>query len=108
MDTYDLNFQRQEGVWLFGAKDKRVFRSKCSTVSKPRTQDLVLQNILKWHESVKDDIEGDEAAPMDFQSINKIKEHVESIRSTLVSMEDGEISISAYDTAWVASFSGRY
>ena len=31
-----------------------------------------------------------------------IKEHVETIRSMLVSMEDGEISISGYDTAWVA------
>ncbi|CAN6691476.1 unnamed protein product [Malus baccata var. baccata] len=92
-------------VWLFGAKDKRIFRSKCSTVPKPRTQDLVLQNndlILKWHESVEDDIEGDEAAPTDFRSIDMIKEHVETIRSMLVSMEDGEISISGYDTAWVA------
>ncbi|KAM0997389.1 hypothetical protein ACFX2C_007279 [Malus domestica] len=92
-------------VWLFGAKDQRIFRSKCSTDPKPRTQDLVLQSndlILKWHESVEDDIEGEEAAPTDFRSINMIKEHVETIRSMLVSMEDGEISISGYDTAWVA------
>lgn len=33
---------------------------------------------------------------------NHINERVESIKSMLGSMEDGEISISAYDTAWVA------
>ena len=33
---------------------------------------------------------------------NKIKEHVDTIKSMLGSMEDGEISSSAYDTAWVA------
>lgn len=33
---------------------------------------------------------------------NKIKEQVNSIRSILGSMNDGEISVSAYDTAWVA------
>jgi ent-copalyl diphosphate synthase len=33
---------------------------------------------------------------------NHIKERVESIKSMLGTMEDGEISISAYDTAWVA------
>ncbi|CAK9151075.1 unnamed protein product [Ilex paraguariensis] len=33
---------------------------------------------------------------------NKIKEHVDKIQSMLVSMGEGEISISAYDTAWVA------
>lgn len=33
---------------------------------------------------------------------NEIKEGVHAIRSMLGSMDDGEISISAYDTAWVA------
>lgn len=33
---------------------------------------------------------------------NHIQERVDSIKSMLDSMEDGEISISAYDTAWVA------
>lgn len=33
---------------------------------------------------------------------NEIEERVESIKSMLGSMNDGEISISAYDTAWVA------
>ncbi|TQD99301.1 hypothetical protein C1H46_015090 [Malus baccata] len=94
------------GVWLFGANDKRVFRSKCSAVSKPRSQEYagLLQNglpVIKWPEIVEDDIEGDEAAE-DFGQINKIKQHVETVKSMLESMEDGEITISAYDTAWVA------
>lgn len=33
---------------------------------------------------------------------NEIEERVLSIKSMLGSMDDGEISISAYDTAWVA------
>ena len=33
---------------------------------------------------------------------NKIKERVDTIKSMLGSMEDGKISSSAYDTAWVA------
>ncbi|XP_018506103.2 ent-copalyl diphosphate synthase 1-like [Pyrus x bretschneideri] len=94
------------GVWLFGANDRRVFRSKCSAVSKPSTQEYadVLQNglpVIKWTEIVEDDIEGDEAAE-DFGKINKIKQRVETVKSMLESMEDGEITISAYDTAWVA------
>lgn len=32
----------------------------------------------------------------------EIKNRVEAIKSILGSMEDGEITISAYDTAWVA------
>nr|GMD71055.1 ent-copalyl diphosphate synthase, chloroplastic-like [Ipomoea batatas] len=34
--------------------------------------------------------------------MNKIKEGVETVRSMLRSMDDGDISVSAYDTAWVA------
>ncbi|KAM3324454.1 hypothetical protein P3S67_005606 [Capsicum chacoense] len=33
---------------------------------------------------------------------NKIKEHTDVVRLLLQSMNDGEISVSAYDTAWVA------
>lgn len=33
---------------------------------------------------------------------NEIKERVHAIKSMVGSMEDGEISVSAYDTAWVA------
>ncbi|KAB1203283.1 hypothetical protein CJ030_MR8G019421 [Morella rubra] len=86
-----------KGAWSFGARDKRVnFDSVlgCRATSKPRSRD-VFQNglpVLKWPEIVEDDIEGPEA----------LKERVNSIKMILTSMEDGEISISAYDTAWVS------
>ncbi|KAH7517222.1 hypothetical protein FEM48_Zijuj09G0039900 [Ziziphus jujuba var. spinosa] len=95
------------GVWSFGTKDKRgnlEFHTKCNAISKPRTQEYasVLQNglpVIKWPEIVEDDIEG-EARKIGRR--NEIKERVESIKSKLASMDDGEISVSAYDTAWVA------
>ncbi|CAK9151083.1 unnamed protein product [Ilex paraguariensis] len=49
---------------------------------------------------VEDDIEGKSLKTV--STPNNIKEHVDSIRSMLASMDDGEISVSAYDTAWVA------
>ncbi|XP_059437233.1 ent-copalyl diphosphate synthase 1-like isoform X1 [Corylus avellana] len=96
-----------EGVWSFGAKDKRVnsdSRLRCSAISKPRIQD-VFQNglpVLKWREIVEDDIEREALKQIKVSTSNHIKERVDSIKSMLGSMEDGEISISAYDTAWVA------
>ncbi|GAB2213843.1 hypothetical protein Droror1_Dr00018164 [Drosera rotundifolia] len=40
------------------------------------------------------------------KSNDQILERVEMVRSMLTSMEDGEISVSAYDTAWVAMVEG--
>ncbi|XVF72401.1 hypothetical protein PTKIN_Ptkin12aG0118500 [Pterospermum kingtungense] len=96
------------GIWPLWGKDKRDnfdIRHLCSAISKPRTQEYagVFQNglpVIKWKEIVDEDIEEGEALKV-FES-NKIKERVESIKSMLGSMEDGEISSSAYDTAWVA------
>jgi ent-copalyl diphosphate synthase len=52
---------------------------------------------------MEDDIERESLTKQKEEVIeNPIKERVESIKSMLGSMEDGEISISAYDTAWVA------
>ncbi|KAF2321639.1 hypothetical protein GH714_000826 [Hevea brasiliensis] len=96
------------GVRLYGAEDKRGnadIRPKCSAISKPRTQeypDVFQKNgspVIKWHEIVEDDIE--EQVSKVSISHEKI-EHIQTIKSMLNSMEDGEISISAYDTAWVA------
>ncbi|XP_012473916.1 ent-copalyl diphosphate synthase 1 isoform X1 [Gossypium raimondii] len=96
------------GTWQSWGKDKghNVDTHRlCRAISKPRTQEYagVFQNglpVIKWNEVVDDDIQEGEA----FKSLelSKIKEHVENIRSVLGSMEDGEISCSAYDTAWVA------
>ncbi|XP_021680569.2 ent-copalyl diphosphate synthase 1-like [Hevea brasiliensis] len=96
------------GVWLHGAKDKRGnvdIRPRCSAISKPRTQeypDAFQKNgarVIRWHEIVEDDIE--EQVPK-VSLANEIIKRIQSIKSMLDSMEDGEISISAYDTAWVA------
>ncbi|KAF8401695.1 hypothetical protein HHK36_012641 [Tetracentron sinense] len=62
----------------------------------------VLQNsipVIEWQEILEDDREG-EALKVSIS--NEIMEMVNSIRSMLDSMDDGEISISAYDTAWLA------
>ncbi|KAK9939820.1 hypothetical protein M0R45_016504 [Rubus argutus] len=83
------------GVWLFGAKGKRFLHSVCIAVSKPHTRYVVK---CKNHMVAKDGTQEDE----EDASIKIIKEHMDSIKSMLSSMEDGEISISAYDTAWVA------
>ncbi|KAK8614651.1 hypothetical protein V6N13_068448 [Hibiscus sabdariffa] len=76
----------------------------CTRISKPRSQesDGVFQTglpVTKWNEIVDDDIQENKEGASE---PNKIKEHVGNIKSMLGSMEDGEISCSAYDTAWVA------
>ncbi|KAL6339780.1 hypothetical protein AAG906_034866 [Vitis piasezkii] len=99
------------GVPPFKAKDKWVngnLNLKCKAILKPQTQEIndrvdVFQNgapeVKKLHEIVEDDIE--ELPVKGYGSI-EIKKHVDTVRSMFSSMEDGEISISAYDTAWVA------
>ncbi|KAG7970545.1 hypothetical protein I3843_07G089500 [Carya illinoinensis] len=94
-------------VWSFGAKDKRVnFDSplRCSAISKPRIQDVFRNGlpVIKWPEIVEDDIERETDLELKVSTSNHIQKRVDSIKSMLGSMEDGEISISAYDTAWVA------
>ncbi|KAA8550860.1 hypothetical protein F0562_002544 [Nyssa sinensis] len=77
---------------------------QCKAVSRPDIGEYtdLFQNglsVIKWNEIVEDGIE-EEA--LEESASKKIKEHVQSIRSMLDSMDDGEISVSAYDTAWVA------
>ncbi|CAH9140588.1 unnamed protein product [Cuscuta epithymum] len=84
---------------------------QCNAVSKPRTQEYVegFQNgfpVLKWNERLDNDsivekqTKGCDVVITSLE--NEIKERVERVRSMLMSMEDGEITVSAYDTAWVA------
>ncbi|GMH02665.1 hypothetical protein Nepgr_004504 [Nepenthes gracilis] len=85
------------GSWLIKTNKKRVGRGlslRCNAVAKQSTQDkkeFLHKDLtaVKRHGFVSGDAEG--LAP-----------RVKTIRSMLSSMEDGEISISAYDTAWVA------
>ncbi|KAL6987035.1 Gly-Xaa carboxypeptidase, partial [Sarracenia purpurea var. burkii] len=93
-------------VWNVGPKEQRNFyRLQCKAMSKSNNEEYrnVYQNgmrVIKRNEIVKHDREG--KAVDEECATKKIKEHVESVRSMLGSMEDGEISVSAYDTAWVA------
>ncbi|OMO77690.1 hypothetical protein CCACVL1_14882 [Corchorus capsularis] len=95
------------GNWPLWGKDKGEnfdIRPLCSAISKPRTQEYagVFQNglpVIKWKEIVDDDIEQGEEEVFEW---NTIKERIDTIKAMLGSMEDGEISSSAYDTAWVA------
>ncbi|PPS13374.1 hypothetical protein GOBAR_AA07199 [Gossypium barbadense] len=95
------------GTWQSWGKDKGHnvdIHRLCRAISKPRTQEYagVFQNglpVIKWNEIVDDDIQGEAFKTLE---LSKIKEHVDNIRSMLGSMGDGEISCSAYDTAWVA------
>ncbi|XP_061341359.1 ent-copalyl diphosphate synthase 1-like [Gastrolobium bilobum] len=55
---------------------------------------------FKWLETVKDEKDGETLHQV--LVINEIRKQINAVKLMLGSMEDGEISISAYDTAWVA------
>ncbi|XVF80451.1 hypothetical protein PTKIN_Ptkin15bG0074400 [Pterospermum kingtungense] len=92
-------------LWEKNKGDKYDIRPICSAISKPRTEEYagVFQKdlpVIQWKEMVDNEIEEVETLKV-FES-NKIKERIGTIKSMLGSIEEGEISISAYDTAWVA------
>ncbi|KAG4913159.1 hypothetical protein AAZX31_19G142900 [Glycine max] len=93
------------GAVLSETNDKQEIR--CRAISKPRTQEYsdIFQGslaTLKFREiNVEDDIEEEQDIGKVFVA-NEIKKRVDTIKSILGSMEDGEITVSAYDTAWVA------
>ncbi|OMP02590.1 hypothetical protein CCACVL1_02754 [Corchorus capsularis] len=58
--------------------------------------------VIKWKEIVDDNIEQGEEEAIKVFEWNTIKERIDTIKAMLGSMEDGEISSSAYDTTWVA------
>nr|QWD59163.1 ent-copalyl diphosphate synthase [Aconitum carmichaelii] len=94
------------GVWSVGSRDKRTITDlRFSESSKHVTRvyrEVTKQNVQqsKWMAFTEQDIKNDQV--VEVQGINKIGEWVEKIKSMLSCMEDGDISISAYDTAWVA------
>nr|QIA61387.1 terpene synthase 2 [Chiococca alba] len=56
--------------------------------------------VIKSHEFIEE--VGPEKGTLKLSRSSRINELVESIQTMLQSMDDGEISMSAYDTAWVA------
>ncbi|XP_031110973.1 (-)-kolavenyl diphosphate synthase TPS28, chloroplastic isoform X2 [Ipomoea triloba] len=98
-----LNPFLNAGIWCLG-KQRVNLNLQCNAISKPRTEEYteVLPNdlpVIKWDGVVEEDIE---KQTQEVSTLNKIKEGVETVRSMLRSMDDGDISVSAYDTAWVA------
>ncbi|KAF7153433.1 hypothetical protein RHSIM_Rhsim01G0274300 [Rhododendron simsii] len=97
-----------------GIKEERNpgVRLRCKIASKPTTEEYkdVSQNglpfIIKVNGIVENDTQVEEALEKDWES-ERIKQHADAIRSMLGSMGDGEISVSAYDTAWVALLEDR-
>ncbi|KAM0027838.1 putative ent-copalyl diphosphate synthase [Helianthus debilis subsp. tardiflorus] len=78
---------------------------QCKAVSKSHTQeysDILHKNggpLINWN----DDNVGDHFDTNKILHPNgEIKQFIETIKAMLGSMNDGEISVSAYDTAWVA------
>nr|UVE15959.1 ent-copalyl diphosphate synthase [Leonurus japonicus] len=74
---------------------------QCNAIFRPRAQEYidVIQNglpVIKWNEMVQDDVDKDSFKILDISSL------VEVIQSMLQSIGDGEITVSPYDTAWVA------
>ncbi|XP_010522728.1 PREDICTED: ent-copalyl diphosphate synthase, chloroplastic [Tarenaya hassleriana] len=88
-------------------KDKRIQfnvqprRRGSLSLSKLRTHELSpgLQHelpVIQWQ-----DVEGREHLQVELRS-NAIKKGVEAVKRVMKSIRDGEITVSAYDTAWVA------
>ncbi|XP_012568797.1 ent-copalyl diphosphate synthase, chloroplastic-like isoform X1 [Cicer arietinum] len=94
------------GVVSFVAKDKQ--EKRCRAISKSRTQEVFQTSVatLKLSEiNVENDIVIEVGEEQDIEVdlvTDEIKKRVNTIKSILCSLEDGEITISAYDTAWVA------
>ncbi|OVA05468.1 Terpene synthase [Macleaya cordata] len=85
-----------------GARDKQDnFRLLCSTTYKAISKPQAQVQIIEWEDITEQD-EREEIVLKVLEPKNVVKEWVERIKSMLSSMNDGEISISAYDTAWVA------
>ncbi|KAJ7972786.1 Copalyl diphosphate synthase [Quillaja saponaria] len=97
--------QAFQGIGSFEANKTHT---RCNAISKPtRTNQEYAEvfqgglSVLKWHEVVDDDIDIEKALK-DSNTENEIQKRVDAVKSMLENIEDGEISISAYDTAWVA------
>nr|QWD59162.1 ent-copalyl diphosphate synthase [Aconitum carmichaelii] len=94
------------GIWSVGTRDKRPITGLLSSESSKHVtraiKETTKQNVQqsKWMAFTEQDTENDQV--VEVQDISKVAEWVEKIKSMLSCMEDGDISISAYDTAWVA------
>ncbi|KAK1373029.1 Ent-copalyl diphosphate synthase [Heracleum sosnowskyi] len=89
-------------IWV-----KLRFDVQCTAVSRSRTTEYEYADSLKsdlpavinWQEILESDKKGENTK---LHSSIKIIKCINSIREMFGSMDDGEITVSAYDTAWVA------
>ncbi|CAO2839441.1 unnamed protein product [Amaranthus hypochondriacus] len=82
-----------------------AFSLRCNAISKPTTNDYreLLQDELPLLKHQLDIVDDDvKSLAIKVYTTSGIKENVEKIREILKCMNDGDISISPYDTAWVA------
>nr|QZX44703.1 labda-7,13(E)-dien-15-yl diphosphate synthase 1 [Cistus creticus subsp. creticus] len=89
-----IHFPSPPGIWRGRAKDKtRGNRRRCSATSKSRVQ---VAGEYANVPIVDDEING----AVDFEI--PVKDRVDAVKSMLSSIDDGEVTASAYDAAWLA------
>uniref|UniRef100_A0A161Y3E2 ent-kaurene synthase n=1 Tax=Daucus carota subsp. sativus TaxID=79200 RepID=A0A161Y3E2_DAUCS len=96
------NAVKGKDIWV-----KLRFGVQCTAVSRSRTTEYEyaeslksdLPAVINWQEILESDKKGENTK---LHSSIKIIKCINSIREMFRSMDDGAISLSAYDTAWVA------
>ncbi|MED6194806.1 Gly-Xaa carboxypeptidase [Stylosanthes scabra] len=83
-------------------KGKKQETLRCRAISKPRTQDIQNGGVATLKVNVDEEKTQEEQSSEVAVKEEEIKNKVEVVRSILGSMEEGAITVSAYDTAWVA------
>ncbi|KAJ4967918.1 hypothetical protein NE237_014619 [Protea cynaroides] len=97
----DLQPLAFSGIWSIATRNKQdnfrlLLHARGNNISQTRTK------VYKGLERQLETLQTDEKEVSQVCIANVKEERIKSIKSMLSSMEDGEISISAYDTAWVA------
>jgi ent-copalyl diphosphate synthase len=93
-----LNTLSSTGVRFVGSKDNKNTRLQCKAVLIPGPEDY---KAVFQHEQEDRLVMLFEYSKVD-EMINRKNELIDTIQSTLGSLTDGDISMSPYDTAWVA------
>ncbi|XP_043698182.1 ent-copalyl diphosphate synthase 1-like [Telopea speciosissima] len=91
---------RFSGVWSIGTRNHEVAATNGNLLGS--RLNVISKTIPRAYTDQFETLQGDKEAISQVYIANEIEKRVKSIKSMLGSMEDGEISVSAYDTAWVA------
>ncbi|KAL5980892.1 Gly-Xaa carboxypeptidase [Asimina triloba] len=74
--------------------------SRCGAVSKLRAKQGSRVSVIDWPEKLREG--SDHGIAAEEAESGEIAKRIRAVREMLRSLDDGEISVSAYDTAWVA------